>query len=157
MGLLVLFGVVAIRLPWGQSPAALALMLLTTALAGAALWTILGTCIKTAGQASGVSILLGMLLALLGGCWLPLEVFPETVRAAMRILPTTWPCRVCWMSWCAGRMCVECGWRLASCWATQSSLALSVYGISVDLHTLASPHTSQRRRRVRRHLQFDRL
>jgi ABC-2 type transport system permease protein len=90
MGLLVLFGVVAIRLPWGQSPAALALMLLTTALAGAALWTILGTCIKTAGQASGVSILLGMLLALLGGCWLPLEVFPETVRAAVRILPTTW-------------------------------------------------------------------
>jgi ABC-2 type transport system permease protein len=44
----------------------------------------------TAGQASGVIILLSMLLVLLGGCWLPLELFPETVRAAVRILPTTW-------------------------------------------------------------------
>jgi ABC-2 type transport system permease protein len=34
--------------------------------------------------------MLGMLLALLGGCWLPLELFPETVRSAVRILPTTW-------------------------------------------------------------------
>jgi ABC-2 type transport system permease protein len=90
MALLVLFGIFAMRLDWGQSPAALALMLLTTALVGAALGTLLGTCIKTERQASGVSILLGMLLALLGGCWLPLEIFPETVRTAVHILPTTW-------------------------------------------------------------------
>ena len=90
MALLVLFGIVVMRLDWGQSPAALALMLLTTALVGAALGTMLGTCIKTAGQANGLSILLGMLLALLGGCWLPLEIFPETVRTAVRVLPTTW-------------------------------------------------------------------
>jgi ABC-2 type transport system permease protein len=90
MALLVLFGVFVMHLDWGQSLAALALMLLATALAGAALGTMLGTCIKTAGQANGVSIMLGMLLALLGGCWLPLELFPETVRSAARILPTTW-------------------------------------------------------------------
>jgi ABC-2 type transport system permease protein len=90
MALLVLFGVFVMHLDWGQSLAALALMLLATALVGAALGTMLGTCIKTEGQANGVSIILGMLLALLGGCWLPLELFPETVRAAVRILPTTW-------------------------------------------------------------------
>jgi ABC-2 type transport system permease protein len=90
MSLLVVFGVVVMRLDWGQSPAALALMLLTTALVGATLGTMLGTCIKTERQANGLSILLGMMLALLGGCWLPLELFPETVRSAVRILPTTW-------------------------------------------------------------------
>ena len=90
MALLVLFGVVVMQLDWGQAPAALALMLLATALVGAALGTMLGTCIKTEGQANGLSIMLGMLMALLGGCWLPLELFPETVRVAVRILPTTW-------------------------------------------------------------------
>jgi ABC-2 type transport system permease protein len=90
MLLLVLFSLFVMRLPWDQAPTALALMLLSTALAGAALGTMLGTCIKTESQANGVSILLGMLLALLGGCWLPLELFPETVRTAVRILPTTW-------------------------------------------------------------------
>jgi ABC-2 type transport system permease protein len=90
MALLVLFGVLVMQLDWGQSLAALALMLLATALVGAALGTMLGTCIRTEGQANGLSIMLGMLLALLGGCWLPFELFPETVRAVVRILPTTW-------------------------------------------------------------------
>jgi ABC-2 type transport system permease protein len=90
MVLLILFGIFVMRLGWGQAPAALILMLLSTALVGAALGTMLGTCIKTASQANGLSVLLGMLLALLGGCWLPLELFPETVRTAVRILPTTW-------------------------------------------------------------------
>ena len=78
------------RLDWEQSLAALALMLLATALVGAALGTMLGTCIRTEGQANGWSIMLGMLMALLGGCWLPFELFPETVRAVVHILPTTW-------------------------------------------------------------------
>jgi ABC-2 type transport system permease protein len=90
MALLVLFGVFAMRLDWEQSLAALALMLLATALVGAALGAMLGTCIRTEGQASGLSIMLGMLMALLGGCWLPFELFPETVRAVVYILPTTW-------------------------------------------------------------------
>jgi ABC-2 type transport system permease protein len=90
MALLVFFGAFAMRLDWERSLAALALMLLATALVGAALGTMLGTCIRTEGQANGLSIMLGMLMALLGGCWLPFELFPETVRAVVHILPTTW-------------------------------------------------------------------
>jgi ABC-2 type transport system permease protein len=90
MALLVLFGVLVMHLDWGQSPGALALMLFATALVGAALGTMIGTFIKTEGQANGLSIMLGMLMALLGGCWLPIELFPETVRVAVRLLPTTW-------------------------------------------------------------------
>jgi ABC-2 type transport system permease protein len=90
MALLILFGMLAMHLDWGQSPGALVLMLLATALVGAALGTMLGTFIKTEGQANGLSIMLGMLMALLGGCWLPIELFPETVRVVVRALPTTW-------------------------------------------------------------------
>jgi ABC-2 type transport system permease protein len=90
MALLVLFGVLVMQLDLGQSLGALALMLCATGLVGAALGTMCGTFIKTESQAKGLSIMLGMLMALLGGCWLPIELFPETVRVAVRVLPTTW-------------------------------------------------------------------
>jgi hypothetical protein len=61
------------RLNWGQDPAALALILLATALAGAALGTMLGAFVRSEGQAGGLSWMLGMLMALLGGCWYPAE------------------------------------------------------------------------------------
>jgi ABC-2 type transport system permease protein len=31
-----------------------------------------------------------MVMALLGGCWWPLELFPEGLQQAVRVLPTTW-------------------------------------------------------------------
>jgi ABC-2 type transport system permease protein len=65
-------------------------MLVAFGLASAALGVTLGTFVKTEGQASGLSVMLGMVLALLGGCWYPIELFPEAVRAAVAVLPTTW-------------------------------------------------------------------
>jgi len=34
--------------------------------------------------------MLGMVMALLGGCWYPLELFPAFVQQAVKALPTTW-------------------------------------------------------------------
>lgn len=90
MLLLVGFGMLVMKVNWGHSPAALAVMLVASALAAAALGTTLGTLVKTAGQAAGLSVLLGMVMALLGGCWYPIELFPQFVRTAVKILPTTW-------------------------------------------------------------------
>ena len=90
MSLLVGFGVLVMGLDWGQSPGALALILVTSALAAAALGTALGTFVKTDGQANGLSIMAGMVMALLGGCWYPIELFPQFVRTAVKVLPTTW-------------------------------------------------------------------
>ena len=50
----------------------------------------MGTFVKTGGQANGLSILAGMVMALMGGCWYPLELFPPAIQSAVRILPTTW-------------------------------------------------------------------
>ena len=90
MVLLVGFGLLVMKINWGREPLALAVILITFALASAALGTTLGTFVKTSSQASGLSIMIGMVFALLGGCWYPIELFPEFVRSAVRVLPTTW-------------------------------------------------------------------
>jgi ABC-2 type transport system permease protein len=90
MLLLVVFGAVVMKLPWGRDPAALAVMLVSTALAAASLGTFLGTIVKSEAQANGLSIMIGMVMALLGGCWYPLDLFPRTVQSAVKVLPTTW-------------------------------------------------------------------
>jgi ABC-2 type transport system permease protein len=90
MSLLVGFGILVMKLNWGQDLLGLAIMLVTGALAAAAFGTMLGTFVKTAAQAQGLSIMLGMVMALMGGCWYPLELFPEAVRTAVKVLPTTW-------------------------------------------------------------------
>ncbi len=90
MLLLVGFGSAVLWLNWGRDPAALALMLVSSALAAAALGTLIGAFARSEGQAGGLSWLLGMLMALLGGCWYPAELFPQAVRTASQVLPTTW-------------------------------------------------------------------
>jgi ABC-2 type transport system permease protein len=90
MTLLVTFGALVMKVNWADDPAALAVMMTASALAAAALGTMLGTFVKTDSQASGLSIMLGMVMALLGGCWYPIELFPQVVRNIVKVLPTTW-------------------------------------------------------------------
>ncbi len=90
MALLMIFGALVMKVHWADDPAAMAVMMIASALAAAALGTMLGTFVKTEGQASGLSIMLGMVMALLGGCWYPSELFPAVVRTVVKVLPTTW-------------------------------------------------------------------
>jgi len=90
MLLLVGFGILVMKLNWGREPLALFVILFASALAAAAFGTTMGTFIKTEGQASGLSIMFGMVFALMGGCWYPLELFPSAIQNAVKILPTTW-------------------------------------------------------------------
>jgi ABC-2 type transport system permease protein len=93
MLLLISFGIFVMKLNWGSQPLALGVMMTASALAAAALGTTLGTFVKTEGQASGLSIMTGMVIALLGGCWYPLELFPKSVQTIVQVLPTTWAMR----------------------------------------------------------------
>ncbi len=90
MLLLVGFAILVMKLNWGREPLALFIILLCSALAAAAFGTTMGTFIKTEGQASGLSIMFGMVFALMGGCWYPLELFPASIQNAVKVLPTTW-------------------------------------------------------------------
>ena len=90
MALLITFGILVMHVNWGRNLPALTVMLVASAIAGAALGTMLGAFVKNENQASGLSILIGMLTALLGGCWYPLELFPAAVQNIVKVLPTTW-------------------------------------------------------------------
>lgn len=90
MSLLIGFGILVMKLNWGQNLPGLLVMMLAGALAAAAFGTMLGTMVRSSNQANGLSIMLGMVMALLGGCWYPLELFPQAVQTAVKVLPTTW-------------------------------------------------------------------
>ncbi len=89
MTLLVLFAILVFKLNWGN-PLGLYIILACSCLAAAAVGVTLGTFIKSEGQASGISIMAGMLMGMLGGCWYPIELFPQFMQNAARLLPTTW-------------------------------------------------------------------
>jgi ABC-2 type transport system permease protein len=90
MLMLVMIGVVLLKVPWGQNPLALLLLLISFALAAVAMGTMMGTFTRTPSQANGLSIAAGMVMGLLGGCMFPLEMFPPAVANVAKILPTTW-------------------------------------------------------------------
>jgi ABC-2 type transport system permease protein len=90
MTILVLFGIFVMKLGWGREPLALLVIMLASALAAASIGVTMGTFVKSEGQASGLSTMFGMVMALLGGCWYPLEMFPPVVQNLVKVLPTTW-------------------------------------------------------------------
>jgi len=90
MSILIVFGILVMKMKWGQSPAGLAMVMLSFTLAAAALGTMLGTFVKSESQANGLSVLIGMLMAMMGGCWYPIELFPSAIRSAAQVLPTYW-------------------------------------------------------------------
>ncbi len=89
MTLIVLFAFLAFRLNWGN-PIGLYIVLTCSCLAAAAIGTAMGTFIKSEGQAVGLSIMAGMLMGMLGGCWFPIELFPPFMQSFAKIFPTTW-------------------------------------------------------------------
>jgi ABC-2 type transport system permease protein len=90
MLILSVFGAVAMGVAWWRTPLATVTMFLSFGLASVSFGTMLGTFVRSEAQASGISVALGMVMALLGGCWFPLELFPPAVQKIVLALPTTW-------------------------------------------------------------------
>jgi len=90
IGVLVAAGRLLFGVSWGRSPAGLALLLASYAIAVAGLATLLGAVVRNPAQASAVGWIIGMVLASIGGCWWPSEVMPGWMRAAAHVLPTAW-------------------------------------------------------------------
>jgi ABC-2 type transport system permease protein len=90
MVILSVVGTLIFGLPWWNHPAATLAMFAAFGLAAVAFGTMLGTFVKTEAQAGGISMALGMSMALLGGCWYPRELFPDIVQKITLALPTTW-------------------------------------------------------------------
>lgn len=89
LAILILFSALVLKVLWGNL-LALTLVLVAFTICASALGTMVGTFVKSEGQANGLSILIGMVMAMMGGCWYPIELFPQAVRTAAKVLPTTW-------------------------------------------------------------------
>lgn len=75
---------------FGQAPLALVLLAVTYTLAITALSFALGTRLENETQASGLGLLLSMILAPLGGAWWPLEIVPDFMRTIGHLSPVAW-------------------------------------------------------------------
>ena len=89
LAILITFSALVMKVHWGDLPA-LALVLVAFTLCASALGTMMGTIVKSEGQANGLSIMIGMVMAMMGGCWYPIELFPQVIRTVAKVLPTTW-------------------------------------------------------------------
>jgi ABC-2 type transport system permease protein len=86
----VIFGIYVLGIDWGNSVAGLVVLLLAFSLAATALGTLLGTLVRSTAQAGSLAPITGMVMALVGGCWFPEEMFSDTAKTVNQFLPTTW-------------------------------------------------------------------
>ena len=79
----------AFRVDWGD-PLGAAAILVTFSAVGAAAAMLMGSVFSNAEQAGGVGVMVGLGLAALGGCMLPLELFSPTLQTIAHITPHAW-------------------------------------------------------------------
>lgn len=89
-GLYILFATLLLfQVDWGDPLGAAAVMILFGAVcAGAAM--LMGTVFKNDQQAGGMGVVLGIGIAALGGCMVPLEFFPPTMQTIAHLTPHAW-------------------------------------------------------------------
>jgi ABC-2 type transport system permease protein len=89
-GLYILFTtLVLFQVNWGDPIGAAAVMILFGAVAaGAAM--LMGTVFRNDQQAGGIGVVLGLGLAALGGCMIPIEFFSDTMQRVAHLTPHAW-------------------------------------------------------------------
>jgi len=93
ISLLVIVGQVAFNVPWGQSPAALAAMIVAFAFCITSMGMLLAALVRTYAQIDAMSMMLILPLAGLGGAMWPIEIVPDFMQKIATYLPTGWAMR----------------------------------------------------------------
>jgi ABC-2 type transport system permease protein len=89
-GLLIVAGTVLLfRVDWGNAlTTGLVVLLFALAATGAAM--VMGSVLHNAAQAGAMGVFLGLVLAAVGGCMVPLEVFPPVMNTVAHAIPHAW-------------------------------------------------------------------
>jgi len=74
----------------GDRAGSIFLLLLVLSWVGASIGLLMGFLIKSEEKVVGLSIMIGLPMGALGGCWWPLEIVPETLQTVAYALPTGW-------------------------------------------------------------------
>lgn len=85
-----ILGATFFRVDWSHSPLGMAAVLLPLLLCAGAFGLLGGTLLRSPEASAGVSVVLSLVMAAMGGCWWPAEVMPRWMQAAGHIFPTAW-------------------------------------------------------------------
>ncbi|NTW28987.1 MAG: ABC transporter permease [Coriobacteriia bacterium] len=88
--MLVGFGTVVFGVPWGNQPLAVGFLLLSLVLAATGLGVMVSALVRTRSQLSAVAPALSTALAMLGGCYWPIEITPPLMQKVALATPTGW-------------------------------------------------------------------
>ncbi len=83
-------GVLIFRVPWGDDPLGVVMIVGSFALAATGLSVMLSTLVRTRGQLSAMTAVGATSLAMLGGCYWPLDIVNPFMRTIAYLTPTGW-------------------------------------------------------------------
>jgi ABC-2 type transport system permease protein len=85
-----LMGRFAFGLNLGTNLPGVLMVLLVFAWVAAAIGVLVGSLLDAPDRVAGVCVLASMIMAAIGGCWVPAEIMPEWMRLAAHCIPTGW-------------------------------------------------------------------
>jgi ABC-2 type transport system permease protein len=83
-------GVAVFKVPWGNDMLGVALVLGAHGLAATGLGVMLSTMVRSRGQLSALTSVLAIAMAMLGGCYWPIEIVPPLMRTVAMVTPNYW-------------------------------------------------------------------
>ena len=90
MVILIVAGALLFNVAWGNAPLALSFVVFAFALSITSLGMFMAALVKTAAQINGLSTLVVLSLAALGGAWWPLDIVPRWMQIVGRFSPISW-------------------------------------------------------------------
>jgi ABC-2 type transport system permease protein len=84
------FGAFLFRVPWGDDPLGVIMIITAFALATTGLGVMLSTLLRTRGQVSAATAVFGTSLSMLGGAYWPLDIVSPAMRTVALMTPTGW-------------------------------------------------------------------
>jgi ABC-2 type transport system permease protein len=85
-----LVGALIFNIDMGASPSGIILLSVLMVLVSASFSIMLATFVKTEKSASGLGVLISLVLAPLGGCWWPLFIEPKWMQFIAKLIPHGW-------------------------------------------------------------------
>ncbi|MFA5866928.1 MAG: ABC transporter permease [Actinomycetota bacterium] len=88
--ILIAAGVFLFGVNWGREPLPLIALMAVYLLCGAALGVFIASIVRTNAQLQSIAPILIISMAMVGGCYWPVEITPPFMQTAAKLLPTGW-------------------------------------------------------------------
>jgi ABC-2 type transport system permease protein len=89
-GLLVVFGAFVFGVPWGSDPLPVALVLGSLVLASTGIGVMISALVRTRSQMSALTPIVSTAMAMIGGCYWPIEITSPFMQQLAKLTPTGW-------------------------------------------------------------------